>query len=166
MTVLVAQNLPDKIILTADSGWFIGKTKLNKGSKIRELNNQVFSSTGWISEIDMFECFCMTRKPENNTQLAIVRFFSDFRKYLADTYGKSDTQIDNTYFYVYDKLLYHYNSAVRAIPENDYFTDGAGFCEANMCMHLGYSPKEAVKKTIELNIYASGDVQEIIINKK
>ena len=91
MTVLVAQNTKDKIILGADTGCFYGvsgsKFHLDnhKGRlKIMQVNDVVYAGTGLVSEIINFGLFCQTRKPERNDQLGIQRFFIDFSKWLKD----------------------------------------------------------------------------------
>ena len=85
MTVLIAQNTKDKIILGADSGLFYGnsgfKVHLNnhKGFlKIMSINDITFSACGSGSELINFGLFCQTRKPERSDQLGIQRFFIDF----------------------------------------------------------------------------------------
>ena len=86
MTVLVAQNLKDKIILTADRAIFRGYLKTHNENKIIQINDMTFA--------------------------------------------------------------------------------GAGMNEAAMCMHLGLTPKEAILKTVEMNVWTANGCQEVIINKQ
>jgi hypothetical protein len=176
MTVLVAQNTKDKIILAADSGAFYGdyhKVHLHnhKGRlKIAEVNNIFYASTGLVAEINNFRLFCSSKKPETPNEVGIQRFFVDFAKFLKEMNLRCDNPhsiIDNSYFLVYEKRLFHYQcGGVQEILEGDFATDGAGFKEAYMAMYLGKTPKEAIDLTIEMNVWTSGKAQIVEIGKK
>jgi hypothetical protein len=171
MTVLIAQNTKDKIILGADTGLFMGNHKFHCSNhqiqkKIVQVNDIVFSSAGSYSEQINFALFCQTRKPERNDQLGIQRFFIDFGKWLREQNIQVDGKVDNNYFLVFEKKLFHYRyNAVQEILEDDFATDGAGFKEAYMAMHLGKSVKEAIDLTVQMNIWTSGEAQIVEINK-
>lgn len=172
MTVLIAQNTKNKIILGADSGCFYGdsgfKFHLNnhKGFlKIMSINDITFSACGSVSEIISFSLFCQTRKPERSDQLGLQRFFIDFGKWLKEQNIEKDGTIYNHYFLVFEKKLFHYNGAVREILENDFATSGAGYKEAYMAMYLGKSVKEAIDLTVQMNIWTSGEAQIVEIDK-
>ena len=172
MTVLIAQNTKDKIILGADTGTFCGdyhKTHLtnHKGLlKIMSVNDIIYSGTGSVAEIINFGLFCQTRKPERNDQLGIQRFFIDFGKWLKEQNIEIDGKVNNHYFLVFEKKLFHYRySAVQEILQDDFATDGAGFREAYMAMHLGKSVKEAIDLTVQMNVWTSGEAQVVEINK-
>jgi ATP-dependent protease HslVU (ClpYQ) peptidase subunit len=174
MTVLIAQHTKDKIILGADTGTFYGgyhKVHLtnHKGRlKIMSVNDIIYSGTGSVAEIINFGLFCQTRKPERNDQLGIQRFFIDFGKWLKEqNILEKDSKVDNHYFLVFEKRLFHYQSgAVQEILENDFATDGAGFKEAYMAMYLGKSVKEAIDLTVQMNIWTSGEAQIVEISKQ
>ena len=106
MTVLIAQNTKDKIILGADTGTFYGdyhKIHLtnHKGRlKIMQVNDITYAGTGSVSEIINFGLFCQTRKPERNDQLGIQRFFIDFGKWLKEQNIQLNGKIENNYFLV------------------------------------------------------------------
>ncbi len=171
MTVLIAQNTKDKIILGADTGLFRGgDNKFHCGNhqiqqKIASVNNIVFSSTGRQSEQINFALFAQTRKPERSDQLGIQRFFVDFGKWLKEQNIEKDGTICNHYFIVFEKKLFHYNGAVQEILENDFATSGAGFNEAYMAMYLGKSVKEAIDLTVQMNVWTSGEAQIVEIDK-
>jgi hypothetical protein len=173
MTVLIAQNTKDKIILGADSGSFFAnsgfKVHLNnhKGFlKIMSINDITFSACGSGSELINFGLFCQTRKPERSDQLGLQRFFIDFGKWLKDQNIERDGIVNNHYFIVFEKKLFHYNGAVQEILENDFGTSGAGYRESYMAMYLGKSVKEAIDLTVQMNIWASGEAQIVEIDKK
>jgi hypothetical protein len=172
MTVLVAQNTKDKIILGADDGTFYGNyhkvhlTNHKSRLKIRSENDITYAGTGSVPEIINFGLFCQTRKPERSDQLGIQRFFIDFGKWLKEQNIQIDAQVNNHYFLVFEKKLFHYQSgAVQEILENDFATDGAGFKEAYMAMYLGKSVKEAIDLTVQMNIWTSGNAQIVEISK-
>jgi ATP-dependent protease HslVU (ClpYQ) peptidase subunit len=171
MTVLIAQNTKDKIILGADAGVFFGDNKIHLNNhkiqqKIVSVNDVVFSSTGYYFEQVSFALFCQTRKPERSDQLGIQRFFVDFGKWLKEQNIEVNGKVNNNYFLVFEKKLFHYEyNAVQEILEGDFATDGAGLREAYMAMYLGKSVKEAIDLTIQMNVWASGEAQIVEINK-
>jgi len=169
MTILIAKNTKDKIILGADTCAFQDyfKKRLDKKNmplKILSENGMTFSSTGSYSESINFSLFCSTRKPESSKILSIQRFFLDFQKFLKENCFSE--RIENNYFFVFEKKLFHYAfSSVREITEDNYECDGAGYKEAEMAMFLGKDVKEAIEITIEFNVWTSGEVQIVEILK-
>lgn len=174
MTVLIAQNTKSKIILAADTGTFYGgyhKVHLHNHlgrMKISLINDITYSSTGSVAEINNFRLFCFSRKPEVANEVGIQRFFVDFGKYLKDMNLETESNkgVQNHYFIVYNKKLFHYCAGGTAeILEGDYAVDGAGLKEAYMAMFMGKTPEEAINLTIEMNIWTSGKPQIVIIEK-
>ena len=173
MTVLIAKNTKDKIILGADTGSFYGdsgfKVHLNNHKnylKIMQINDITYAGCGLVSEIINFGLFCQTRKPERNDQLGIQRFFIEFSKWLKEQNIETNGKIGNYYFLVFEKKLFHFQGgAVSEILEDDFATDGAGRREAYMAMYLGKSVEEAINLTIEMNIWASGKAQIVEVLK-
>lgn len=175
MTVIVAQNTKDKIILAADTGSFYGSSGHKRHLenhigrlKICTANDITYASTGSVAEINNFRLFCSSKKPESSTELGMQRFFVDFgtfRKNMNLNQG-DNALVANYYFIVYEKKLFHFQAGgVAEIFEGDFATDGAGYRESYMAMHLGKSPKEAVDLTIEMNIWTSGKTQVVEIKK-
>lgn len=170
MTVLIAVNQKDKIILGADSCTFRGYNKIDlnnhKGrSKIEQINDIIFCSTGRVAEINNFLLYCSTRKPESNSLISIQRFFNEFGTYLTEMV-KKELQIENNYFLVYKEKLFCYNNgAVNEILIDDYATLGAGWLEAYTALYLGKTAREAIQVSIDLNVYAGGEPQVLEITK-
>ena len=172
MTVIIAQNLKDKIVLSADSSVFQGHNKYHSNNhinwrKIRQVNGITFSSCGLLKDIINFELYCSTRKPESNTALSMQRFFVDFKKWLNENKLITDNDsLNSNFFVVYDGMLFHYmEGAIYEIIKGEFQTDGAGKCESYMAMYLGKTPKEAVELTIKMNVWTSGETQIVEINK-
>lgn len=173
MTVLIAQNTKDKIILGADTGCFYGDSGAKfhidnhkNRLKIMQINDIVYAGTGSVSEIINFGLFCQTRKPERSDQLGIQRFFIDFGKWLREQNIEPNGKVNNHYFLVFETKLFHFKGgAVAEILEDDFATDGAGYREAYMAMYLGKSVGEAINLTIEMNVWASGKAQVVEIEK-
>jgi len=168
MTVLIAQRTKDRIILGADTGVFQGDHVTNLANhrghlKIMTINDITYSACGYQAESVNFGLFCQTRKPENSDQMGMQRFFNDFGKWLKDN-GPGKEKIENNYFIVFEKRLFHYcHGATMEILEGDFRTDGAGYAAAYMAIHLGKSVKEAIKATIEIHLYARGEPQIVEI---
>jgi len=169
MTVIIAQNNKDNIIIASDSGLYRGYSKIHGGenhqklSKNKQVNGITIASTGYKADSLNFDVFVETRKPESNSLLSMQRYFVDFRKWLSD----QSLEFKGTNFFLcYKNKLYHYmEEAVYEILENEYQCDGAGSVEAYTAMYLGKTPKQAVKIASELNIYVSGEVIEFKIDK-
>lgn len=172
MTVLVVKNYKNRIELCADSGVFYGYSgsKEENSTKIFQVNNITFMSTGYVSEKNFLELFCSTRKPESNKVLDILRFFSDFRKWMISEFNccfEKDEIIKNNYFFYFDGIIYRITSnlTIKEIKEGEFDSDGAGYREARTALYLGHSPKEAVRICIKLNCWTAGKVQEKTIYK-
>ena len=171
MTVLIAQNTKDKIILAADTGLFRFSSQIHCSNhkmqyKILTVNDITFSSCGRYAEQINFGIFCLIRKPESANILGIQRFFIDFGKWLREQCLSERGDLQNNYFFVFDKKLFHFQDAgIQEILEDDYTTDGAGYKEAYMAMYLSKSPKEAIDLTVQMNVWTSGEAQIVQINK-
>lgn len=174
MTVLIAKNEHDKIILAADTmafhGYMTKDLAHHKGiMKIMLINGMHYSSCGKVSEIHNFRLFCSSRKPETSNVISIQKFFVDFSKYLKELNLSSKAEenaIRNNYFLVFEKKLFHFcYGGTEEIFVGDYATDGFGHKEAYMAMRLGKSPVDAIKATIELNVWAGGEPQVVEIEK-
>lgn len=169
MTVIIAQNNKDNIIIASDSGLYRGHSKTHGGeshqklSKTQQINGMTIASTGYLSDFLNLIVFAETRKPESDSLISIQRYFVDFNKWLSDQ--KLEFKGTN-FFLCYKNKLYHcMEGAVYEILEGEYQCDGAGHVEAYTAMHLGKTPKQAVKISSELNIYVSGEVIEFKIDK-
>jgi hypothetical protein len=165
MTVLVAQHLKDKIILTADRAVFRGYLKVRSENKIIQINEITFAGTGRTAISKYLEMYCQNKRPENNDGVSVLRFFAEFQEFL-DKYKTNLRYDENNFFFVYKQTLFQVGDGVREIKEGNYDTLGAGTNEAAMCMHLGLTPKEAVLKTIEMNVWTANGCQEVIIDKQ
>lgn len=170
MTVLIAKNEKDKIILGADTGEFQGHHKKDmadkKESKIVTVNAIVFSSTGYVAEQSLFRLYCDSHSPESNTEMSILRFFYDFGRWKNDI-TKSSEPINNNYFFCYKGKLFWFNGGcVKQVPEGCFETDGCGCSEAYMAMRLtGGDVKKSISETIEMNCFVSGRVDIFEIDK-
>jgi len=173
MTVLIAQNTKNKIILAADSGLFQGDRKTHATNhknwlKIRQINDITFSACGHLNDIINFELFCSSRKPESDSVLSMQRFFIEFIKWLKENGLLQEGEVlDSNFFICYNKKLFHYmDSSVYEILENEFQTDGAGKFEAYMAMYLGKTPTESIELKNKMNVWTSGDVQIVEIKKR
>lgn len=169
MTVLAVKNYKDRIVFAADSCCFIKESKRDNIDKIIQVNDIVFMSSGTLSELNFFELFCSTRKPESSKRLDILRFFIDFRKWQIETLNVSFDEyiINNTYIIYFDKKLYKVERdlLITEVKEGGYITGGYGHVEARTAMYLGHSPKEAIEVCVKLNVWTAGETKELVIYK-
>lgn len=117
-------------------------------------------------EIERFKFFIELFKEKT---LKFTAFYNCLDKCFQQGVDKHNTNLrydENRFFFVYQKALFQVGDGVEKIKEGSYYTLGAGMDEAAMCMHLGLTPKEAVLKTIEMNVWTANGCQEVIINKQ
>lgn len=170
MTVLAVKNYKDRIELAADSGVFNGWWKEENFIKIVEINNMIFMSAGSVSEQNLLELFCVTRKPESNQKLDILRFFSEFRNWQIKEFSikfEDGDIIKNEYFFYFDHKIFKigHTFTISEILEGEFSSEGAGRQEAKTALYLGHSPKEAVDICVKLNVWTAGKTQEKVILK-
>ncbi len=162
MTVLALKHYEDRIEIAADSGLFYGDSGMKENNVIKILHPQDdihFAASGSLSELNLFELYSMTRKPEINTRHGILKYFGDFLKWKKDLTDKFDQE--NSYFFIFEETPYQICRVldIQNIKVGEFKTLGFGMQEARCAMHLGRSPKEAVELCLELNCYTSGPIQ-------
>ena len=168
MTVLALKNYEDKIEIAADSGTFYGQDGAKENGSIKIVSpkeNFHFAATGWVSEKNLFELFCLKNEPEANTRHAILRYFSDFIHWKKQFTDKLEQNCH--YFIIYETLCYQIQGGfdIESIPTGSFRALGAGMQEAKCAMYLGRSPYEAVELCLKLNAWTSGEIQQLTITK-
>lgn len=160
---VVAVRVTDKgYTIAADSICVFGYTQ-TKGNnidvvKLKEVNGLVIGGVGSSEEVNLFQLFCETRKPDTNSELALLSFFGEFSEW---KYKKTGTYYSNSAFIigmgdkVYDVSGYDINRVTS------YWASGAGMDFALAALHLGHTAEEAVATAIELSVYCENPIHVI-----
>lgn len=164
MSVVVGKVTEDKIIIGADSirvsGW--GTQEKDRRAKLFRENGMVVGTAGGCAEASMFQLFCHTHKPESPTEMAIVRYFSEFLTW-SKQHSPSAT-VDNEYLIIFDlTLIYFSKFFARIVPE--YYAIGAGQDFALSALYLGNSVEKAVEAACELSIFCEQPINIMEVNK-
>lgn len=173
MTVLIAYKDKEKIILGADKGVFYGDTgfKSNNYDKIVNINDIIIAYTGKVAIFNFLKLFISTKKPEMANEIGMTRFCLDFYKFCSDdlkiSTAYNDIYNESSFFIVYQKKLFVYRFGAVSEIKCGFETLGAGFREARTAMSLlNNDVRKSIKKTIEMNIYTSGEVDILEIDIK
>ena len=154
MSVVAAKVYDNRIVMAADSILVKGWSKSTNGNfaKINQINGMIVGGTGNAKELSLLWHFMRTHKPAGNTEKEILGYIVEFSKWKQDLIGEGG--ISNTYLLAYDGHLFEVEDMFVYEIKN-YDAVGAGEDFANAALHLGHSPKEAVKVACELSCYVA-----------
>lgn len=159
MSVVAAKVYKDKIVMASDSiivrGW--SKNTNNDFSKLVEINGMLMGGVGVAEESSLMWQFMKTHKPESPNEKDILEFVIEFAKWKRDITG--NYAINNDYLLAYDGHLFVISSML-AYEVTEYCAIGAGEDFANAAMHLGHTPREAVKVSCDLCCYVAEPILE------
>lgn len=165
MSVVATKVYKDRIEMCADSIIVCGYSKNTKGdfTKIHKDNGMIIGTVGNAEEGSLMWHYMSTHKPSNATEKDILSFIIEFANWKKDLIGNSSVR--NSYLLAYDgKVFMIDNMLVYEI--SSYEAIGAGQDFANAVLHLGHSPKEAVKVACELSCYVAEPIIEYKMERK
>lgn len=150
--------------MAADSiivrGW--SKTANHDFAKINEINGMIVGGTGLAQELSLMWHYMATHKPASATEKDVLDFVVEFSKWKRELTG--DGVIQNTYLLTYGGHLFQIeNMFVHEVAE--YCAIGAGEDFANAALHLGHTPKEAVKVACDLCCFVAEPIIEYTQSK-
>jgi ATP-dependent protease HslVU (ClpYQ) peptidase subunit len=164
MSVVCAKVYNDKIVMAADSIIVRGDSKDTSGDfvKLTKINNMIVGGSGTVAEQSLMWQYMRTHKPASATVSDILEFMIEFSRWKKDL--TNDSSVHNSYLLAYDCKLF---SIQGMYPyEISAFTSiGAGRDFSNAAMHLGHSPREAVKVACDLSCYVAEPILEEIMMK-
>lgn len=168
MSVVAAKISDNKITMSADSiilsGWQRKDQEHFKAAKMCKTNGMLIGSCGSLQESSMFQVFCANHKPESPKLKSVLEFMIDFKKWMKDLSLDPDVAsdkkpVENQYLIAFDSSLWVvYGWDVIEIK--DCYAIGAGEDYALAALHLGCSPREAVKVACEISCYVCDPVLE------
>lgn len=168
MSVVAARVYPDRIVMAADSiivryGEYQDTTQ--DFIKMHEANGVVVGVSGRVSEASLLFHYMETHKPAAGTTKAILEYFVEFVRWKKELTGEAS--VTNQCLLIYEgKLFQIYGITVMDV--NDFASIGHGLFYANAAMHLGHTPREAVKVACDLDCFVSEPIIEkvVFINEK
>ena len=160
MSVVAVKKYKDKIVMAADSiavsyGYLKTGESLNR-DKIFKTKEMIIGGSGSAFETAILQEFVKSHKPINATDTDVLSFMIEFSDYLK---SKIDVKSKNSYLMIYKGKIFEIHG-VYVFEIKDFAAIGAGVESALTALHLGCSPKEAVKVTCEINCYTSEPIIE------
>lgn len=163
MSVVAAKVYADRVTMAADSIMIKGWSKTNNNFvKINEINDMIVGGCGLSQEISLMWHYMTTHKPASATERNILDFIVEFSKWKRDLTG--DGAVQNTYLIIFEGHLFEIND-MFVFEIKDYAAVGAGEDFANAALHLGHTPKEAVKVACDLCCYVCEPIIEYSMSK-
>lgn len=163
MSVVAAKVYADRVTMAADSIMIKGWSKTNNNFvKINEINDMIVGGCGLSQEISLMWHYMTTHKPASATERNILDFIVEFSKWKRDLTG--DGAVQDTYLIIFEGHLFEIND-MFVFEIKDYAAVGAGEDFANAALHLGHTPKEAVKVACDLCCYVCEPIIEYSMSK-
>lgn len=163
MSVVAAKVYADRVTMAADSIMTKGWSKTNNNFvKINEINDMIVGGCGLSQEISLMWHYMTTHKPASATERNILDFIVEFSKWKRDLTG--DGTVQDTYLIIFEGHLFEIND-MFVFEIKDYAAVGAGEDFANAALHLGHTPKEAVKVACDLCCYVCEPIIEYSMSK-
>lgn len=163
MSVVAAKVYADRVTMAADSIMTKGWSKTNNNFvKINEINDMIVGGCGLSQEVSLMWHYMTTHKPASATERDILDFIVEFSKWKRDLTG--DGSVQNTYLIIFEGHLFEIEH-MFVFEIKDYVAVGAGEDFANAVLHLGHTPKEAVKVACDLCCYVCEPVIEYSMSK-
>lgn len=162
MSVVCAKKYKDKIVMCADSIVVCGWSKTTNGdfSKMKNINGMILGGCGNADEMSVMWHYMRTHKPPDNTDKSVLEFIVEFSKWKNDM-GMGSC-LNNIYLLAYQGKLFRI-SGMFVHEVKDFCAIGAGEDFSNAVMHLGHTPREAVKVACELSCMVSEPILEEIM---
>lgn len=159
MSVVCAKIYSDKIIVAADSIVISGWTKSTNQDfvKLKRINDMIIGGSGVCSEQSLMWHYIKTHKPDSGDEKSVLDFMVEFSKWKGDY--SSDKNVNNYYILAFENKLFSIEGIFVTEVKN-FCAIGAGQDFALAALHLGHSPKEAVKVSCDLCCMVSEPILE------
>lgn len=163
MTVVAARVYDKEIRFAADSQTTIGSRRATnselKHSKLANVNGMTIGGSGIKAQTMWLFGFARNHAPLEATEIDVSQFLLEFDEFMRQK--DSSFRSQNEYLIAYrGKLFRVYDSlSVFEIPE--YAAIGSGTQYAIAAMYMGEMPKEAAGVAAALDIYCSGEIEEL-----
>ena len=165
MSVVCAKVYNDKIVMAADSIVVrYGSDKNPSGSflKMRRINDVVIGTSGSAEEASLMWHYMATHNPFGATEKDVLEYMIEFSRWKKDLTGSSS--VSNDYLIAFSGKLFRVNG-IFVTEIREFESIGHGMCYSNAAMHLGHTPKEAVKVACDLDCFVAEPVIEEVILK-
>lgn len=164
MTVIAAKIEKDGIYFAADQQTSCGSVKSSDKeinlSKIYQVNNITFGSSGYKSTSLWLLFFAKNHSPLDATEVDIAEFMLEFNEYMK----KKDSSFTNTnqFLIAYKNKLFKIWGALDVFEVTSFAAIGSGGDFATAAMYLDRKPDEAVYIASKLDLYCGGIIDTLV----
>lgn len=160
MSVVCARVYKDKIVMAADSivvKWGENKDISGNFLKMRRINDVLIGSSGGATEASLMWHYMATHNPFGSTEKDVLEYMVEFSRWKKELTG--DGKVENQYLIAFGgKLFCVYGIFVTEVKEFE--SIGHGMFYANAVMHMGHSPREAVKVACDMDCFVAEPIIE------
>lgn len=161
MTVIAAQkNADGTISFASDSqvsaGWSRVSPNQTTTCKLVHVNSVTFGSTGYLAESQLMRSFLKTHKPATAEELAISELMFEFLEWCKRK--DSEYKLRNSFLIAFDNKLFRVDKMLDVFEVPRFDAIGCGQDYAIAAMHLGHSPRKAVKVACQISVYCQGPI--------
>lgn len=159
MSVVAVKVYDNKIKIASDSIVVRGHSKRTNESfdKLVKVNKMIIGACGDCADITLMQQYAYTHRPSGATEKDIYTFMFEFAKWKEDSPYSKD--YDTEYIIIYEGKAFGIEGLyIKEIT--NYFAIGAGCDFATAVLHLGHSPKKAVKVACEMSCLVSEPIIE------
>jgi ATP-dependent protease HslVU (ClpYQ) peptidase subunit len=162
MSVVCAKVYNDKIVVAADSIVTYGWSKNTKGdfSKLTRVNDMIIGTSGSVTEGGLMWQYMRTHKPATASTSDVLDFLTEFSRWKNDL--TQNAEVANEYLLAFNGKLF---TAEGMFPYEvkTFASIGAGMDFGNAAMHLGHTPREAVKVACDLCCFVAEPILEEVM---
>ena len=163
MSVVAARIYSNRIVMAADSivvkyGEY--KDTTQDFIKMHKANGVLVGVSGKVSEASLLFHYLETHKPATGTEKAILEYLIEFVRWKKELTG--DATVSNQCLLAFEGKLFQVYG-ITVLPVRDFASVGHGLFYANAAMHLGHTPREAVKVACDLDCFVSEPILEEIM---
>lgn len=163
MTVIAARIYEDEIRFAGDQQITAGYRKKTSREmelgKIVSINGMTIGGSGTVSEAQWLLSFARNHAPVEATEIDVSLFMLEFTDWMKQK--KSDFKSENHYLIAFRKKLFRVFDSLSVFTVPEFSAIGSGSDFAIAAMHLGKDPKTAAKVASELDVFCSGQIEEV-----
>ena len=161
MTVIAARKNGDGTISFASdslvsAGWARTSPHQNQTCKLAHANGVTFGSTGQLAESQLFRSFLGTHKPAADEEAAISELMFEFLAWCRRT--DTDYRLRNHFLIAFGSKLFRVHNMLDVFEVPRFDAIGCGGDYAIAALHLGHSPRKAVRTACQISVFCRGPI--------
>lgn len=161
MTTIAATISDKKIVLAADSITVVGTTQVQKTlkrSKLFKGSDCIVAGTGYASETSLLELYCKDHNIGSGGPLRVLEFLTEFANWKDSKSGEKS--VSNSYLIGHKSGLFQTNG-LSVFEVDTFVSDGHGMDYALTALHLGYSARESIEISCEIDVFSQLPVRTL-----